>query len=66
MSGNNRPPDPLLDELEEQRRRVEAEHGNDPRKVLEWYIQAGKQHIPRNGSASPAASGERSTGVSGT
>jgi hypothetical protein len=44
------PPDPLLDEVEEMRRRVEAEHGNDPRKVLEWYIQAGKRHITSNGS----------------
>jgi hypothetical protein len=45
------PPDPLLDELNEMRRRVEAEHGNDPRKVLEWYIQAGKRQAALNGGA---------------
>ena len=55
------PPDPLLDELEEQRRRVEAEHGNDPRKVLEWHIHAGKRHIPRNGGAFSAASSAGAT-----
>jgi hypothetical protein len=50
------PPDPLLDELNEMRRRVEAEHGPDPRKVLEWYIRAGKRHV--NGDALRTASDE--------
>ena len=60
------PPDPLLDELNEMRRRVEAEHGNDPRKVLEWYIQAGKRQAALNGGASEAAgTGELSVLVSG-
>lgn len=43
------PPDPLLDEVHEMRRRVEAEHGNDPRKVLEWYIEAGNRMVAQNG-----------------
>ena len=46
------PPDPLLDEVNEVRRRVEAEHGNDPRKVLEWYIQAGNEQVARDGASS--------------
>jgi hypothetical protein len=49
------PPDPTLDEVNETRRRVEAEHGNDPRKVLEWYVQAGKRHLPQSGGDSGAA-----------
>jgi hypothetical protein len=59
------PPDPLLDELNEMRRRVEAEHGPDPRKVLEWYIQAGKRQAALNGSASEAGTGEHSAPASG-
>lgn len=59
------PPDPLLDEIEEMRRRVEAEHGPDPRKVLEWYIQAGKRQAALNGVASEAEIDEHSAPVSG-
>lgn len=44
------PPDPLLDEIDEMRRRVQAEHGNDPWKLLAWYNQAGGQ-IDQNGGA---------------
>jgi len=58
------PPDPLLDELNEMRRRVEAEHGNDPQKVLEWYIRAGKQHVTRNGDAAQDESSEQPAHVS--
>lgn len=56
------PPDPTLDEVNETRRRVEAEHGNDPRKVLEWYIQAARQHFPLNGDGSSADAGAGATG----
>jgi hypothetical protein len=48
------PPDPLLDEVHEMRRRVEAEHGDDPRKVLEWYIEAGNRLVAQNGTGAKA------------
>lgn len=35
------PPDPLLDEIDEIRRRIQAECGNDPWKLLAYYNQAG-------------------------
>lgn len=35
--------DPLLEEVFEMRRRIMAEHGNDWRKVLEWYGELGRQ-----------------------
>lgn len=31
------PPDPLLDEIEEIRREILAENGNDWRRVLQWH-----------------------------
>jgi hypothetical protein len=37
------PPDPLLDEVDEMRRRIMAEHGNDWRKVLDHYVEIGRQ-----------------------
>lgn len=37
------PPDPLLDEVAEMRRRVMAEHGNDYRRVLQWYVDTDNQ-----------------------
>ena len=58
------PPDPLLDEVEEMRRRVEAQHGNDPQKVLEWYVQAAKRHVTPNGGASRDESSEQPAHVS--
>jgi hypothetical protein len=36
------PPDPLLDEVDEARRRIMAEHGNDYRRVLAYYVDADK------------------------
>jgi hypothetical protein len=36
--------DPLLEEVFEMRRRIMAEHGNDWRKVLEYYGELGRQH----------------------
>lgn len=41
------PNDPLLDEVEEARRRVEAEHGNDPSRLLASYIEEQKLHADR-------------------
>jgi hypothetical protein len=37
------PPDPLLDEVDEWRREILAEHGNDYRKVWEWYVELDRQ-----------------------
>ena len=37
------PPDPLLDEVAEMRRQILAEHDNDYGKVLDWYVELGKQ-----------------------
>lgn len=37
------PPDPLLDEVDDARRRIMAEHGNDYRKVLAFYMDAEKE-----------------------
>jgi hypothetical protein len=48
------PPDPLLDEIHEMRRRVQAEHGNDPWKLLAYYNQAGSRLLEQNGCASEA------------
>lgn len=50
------PPDPLLDEVAEMRRRVLAEHGNDYQKMLDWYVHRGKQHAAQNGNGAKAAS----------
>src|SRR5687768_5813036 len=58
------PPDPLLDEVHEMRRRIEAQHGNDPQKVLEWYIQAGKRHVTPNGGAAEAEDSDQPDPVS--
>jgi hypothetical protein len=54
------PPDPLLDEVAEMRRRVLAEHGNDYQKVLEWYVELGKQRAAQNGNS---ANGAKHNGV---
>jgi hypothetical protein len=45
------PPDPLLDEVAEMRRRVLAEHGNDYQNMLEWYVELGKQRVAHNGGS---------------
>ena len=45
------PPDPLLDEVDEMRRRIMAENGNDWRKVLQWHLEQDKQHRRHNGHA---------------
>lgn len=41
------PPDPLLDEVEEARRRILAEHGGDYRKVFEFYMEDQKRFTDR-------------------
>jgi hypothetical protein len=52
------PPDPLLDEMDEMRRRVQAAHGDDPWELLKWYNQAGTRQIDHGASASTAAPAE--------
>jgi hypothetical protein len=59
------PPDPLLDEVAEMRRRVLAEHGNDYQKVLDWYVELGKQHTAQNGNSANGAKRNGTGGVSG-
>jgi hypothetical protein len=46
---SNRPPsgDPLLDEIDEARRRILADCGGDPEKVLEFYFEYQKQFADR-------------------
>lgn len=44
-------PDPLLDEVAEMRRKIMAEHDNDYDKVLDWYVELGKQRPKKNGRA---------------
>jgi Mg/Co/Ni transporter MgtE len=46
---SNRPwsADPLLDEVDEARRRILAECDNDPRKALESYLEYQKQFADR-------------------
>jgi hypothetical protein len=58
-------PDPLLDEVAEMRRRVLARHGNDYQKVLEWYVELGKQRAAQNGAAENGAKRNGAGGVSG-
>ena len=41
------PPDPLLDEVDEARRRILAECGNDPKKVMESYLEYQRQFADR-------------------
>jgi hypothetical protein len=58
------PPDPLLDEVAEMRRQILAEHDNDYNKVLDWYVELGKQRASGNGHPENPAPEERSAGVS--
>lgn len=39
--------DAMLDEIDEARRQIMAEHGNDWRKVLEHYAGIGRKHFNR-------------------
>jgi hypothetical protein len=41
------PPDPLLDEVNEARLQILAEHGNDYRKVWAYYIEQEKHYADR-------------------
>ena len=54
------PPDPLLDEVAEMRRQILAEHDNDYSKVLDWYVELGKERASRNGHPQVPAAEEES------
>jgi hypothetical protein len=41
------PPDPLLDEVDEARLQILAEHGNDHRKVWAYYIEQERHYADR-------------------
>jgi hypothetical protein len=58
------PPDPLLDEVAEMRRQILAEHDNDYNKVLDWYVELGKERAHTNGHPENPVPEERSAGVS--
>lgn len=45
------PPDPLLDEVDEMRRKIMAEHGNDWRKVLRWHVEQDKLYAQQHPNA---------------
>jgi hypothetical protein len=59
------PPDPLLDEVDEMRRQIMAEHGNDWRKVLRWHVEQDKLFREQNPNARYAEKRSSSAGVSG-
>jgi hypothetical protein len=40
-------PDPLIDEVREVRRRISERFGNDPRRLVEHYIELQKQYESR-------------------
>src|SRR5688500_4299370 len=58
------PPDPLLDEVYEMRRRVLAEHGGDYRKLWASYVELGKQRAAQNGVSAECAEQGGVAGVS--
>jgi hypothetical protein len=41
------PPDPLLDEVEEAQRKLEAEFDNDPAKLLAHFVEVQKRYADR-------------------
>jgi hypothetical protein len=59
------PPDPLLDEIDEIRREIMAEHDNDWRKVLKWHLEQDKLYAEQNPDAKFAKKRDASAGVSG-
>jgi hypothetical protein len=56
MSENEWPPDPLLDEVDEMRRRIMAENGNDWRKVLRWHVEQDRGYTRRSVEGRPVYS----------
>jgi hypothetical protein len=54
------PVDPLLDEIDEARRQIMAEHGNDLRKVLAFYLELDQQRREREARAQNADTRDKS------
>jgi hypothetical protein len=54
--------DPLLEEVDEMRRRIMAEHGNDYRKVLQFYVELGRRHKEHAASTTAPKGQGRSAG----
>jgi hypothetical protein len=50
--------DPILEEVDEMRRRIMAKHGNDWRKVLDHYVEVGKQQQDRDAKGESAERGQ--------
>jgi hypothetical protein len=59
------PPDPLLDEVAEMRRKIMAEHGNDWRKVLRWHVEQDRLYAQRHPNARFVEKPDRSAIVTG-
>lgn len=59
------PPDPLLDEVDDMRRQIMAEHGNDWRKVLRWHVGQDRLHSKQDGGETMPEIEEKSAAVSG-
>jgi hypothetical protein len=59
------PPDPLLDEIDEIRREIMAEHGNDWRKVLRWHVEQDKLYAQQHPNARFVEKPDRSAIVTG-
>jgi hypothetical protein len=59
------PPDPLLDEVAEMRRKIMAEHGNDWRKVLQWHVEQDKLYAQQHPDARFLEKPDRSAIVTG-
>jgi hypothetical protein len=59
------PPDPLLDEVAEMRRKIMAEHGNDWRKVLRWHVEQDRLYAQQHPNARFVERPDRSAIVTG-
>lgn len=59
------PPDPLLDEVDEMRRRIMAEHGQDWRKVLQWHLERDERYAQQNEVAPKPECQDPSAAVTG-
>ncbi len=59
------PPDPLLDEVDDMRRQIMAEHGNDWRKVLQWHLEQDRLHSERESGNTMAEIEDKPAVVSG-
>lgn len=59
------PPDPLLDEVDDMRRRIMAEHAHDWREVLQWHLDQDKLYAQQDGVGPKPECQDPPTAVSG-